>query len=193
MWSACFSPDGRHALGASGDGTLTLWRLANGDCLSTLAGHMSRATGACFLADGRHAVSVSHDRTLRIWDVEHETCVRTLEGSNAELAAVAVSRDGSCILSGGKDGTLMLWDLDWEIEEKQPADWHESARPYLDVFLALHSRRILGVIPWTSWSERDFEQLMAKLCDVGFGWLKREGVHRELRQMARSHGRPNLG
>ena len=34
---------------------------------------------------------------------------------------------------------LRLWILDWELADTPPADWDEGARPYLEVFLSLHT------------------------------------------------------
>jgi len=50
-----------------------------------------------------------------------------------------MSADGRYALSGSADRTLKLWVLDWELEDRQPADWDERARPYLETFLAVHT------------------------------------------------------
>ena len=48
---AC-SPDGRTALTANDDGTLTLWELATGRQLRTFRGHTGRALCVAFSPDG---------------------------------------------------------------------------------------------------------------------------------------------
>ena len=50
-----------------------------------------------------------------------------------------LSADGRYALSGSADRTLRLWILDWELADTAPADWDEGARPYLEVFLSLHT------------------------------------------------------
>jgi hypothetical protein len=46
-----------------------------------------------------------------------------------------MSVDGRYALSGSADKTLRIWFLDWDLELKQPADWDEGARPYLNIFI----------------------------------------------------------
>jgi hypothetical protein len=65
--------------------------------------------------------------------------MRTFAGHEDAVTAVALSGDGRYALSGSADRTLKLWVLDWELEDRQPADWHEDARPYLETFLTLHT------------------------------------------------------
>src|SRR5205823_8594838 len=42
-------------------------------------------------------------------------------------------------LSGSADRTVKLWILDSELQDQQPADWDERARPYLETFLNVHT------------------------------------------------------
>ncbi len=189
--SVCFSPDGRRALSGSLDHTLRLWDLQTGECLRTLEGHKEWVESVCFSPDGRFALSGSKDKTLRLWDLQTGECLRTQEGHEGSVLSVCFSPDGRLALSGSEDKTLRLWVFDWELEEKEPADWDEGARPYLDIFLTLHPpyrphwllRR--GAPRWT---EEDFQQLLTELGYRGYGWLRPEGVRRELEKMARERG-----
>jgi hypothetical protein len=75
--------------------------------------------------------------------------------------------------------------LDWELEPNQPADWDEGARPFLAAFLTLHPPARRWYSPWSkpSWTEDDFRRLLDKLRCAGYGWLRPEGVRRELDKM----------
>jgi hypothetical protein len=103
--------------------------------------------------------------------------------------------------SGSEDTTIKLWELDWELEDIQPVDWDESARPYLENFLTLHTpyaatlpqdRQPTGeeiTLALTrrgkpSWNEEDFKQLLYTLGCAGYGWLRPEGVRRRLEELA---------
>ncbi len=186
--SVCFSPDGRRALSGSEDKTIRLWDVQTGECLRTLEGHKSRVESVCFSPDGRFALSGSWDDTLRLWDVQTGECLRTLEGHDGTVYSVCFSPDGRFALSGSLDKTLRLWVFDWELEEKEPADWDEGARPYLDIFLTLHTPYGpdgLSRVGAPQWTEEDFQQLLTELGYRGYGWLRPEGVRRELEKMAR--------
>ena len=51
----------------------------------------------------------------------------------------SISADGRYALSGSEDNTIRLWFLDWELDDREPADWDAAARPYLQNFLTLHT------------------------------------------------------
>jgi WD40 repeat protein len=147
-------------------------------------------------ADGRFALSGGFGNVFMLWDVTSGNCLRTFEGHGRFVDSVCLSADGRYALSlctsadimGNVETTLGLWFLDWELEERDPADWDEGARPYLEIFLTLHT-------PYTSdgftrrgkpvWSETDFQQLLHTLGCAGYGWLRPEGVRRKLEEMAR--------
>jgi hypothetical protein len=110
------------------------------------------------------------------------------------------SVDGRLALSGSSDGAVRVWMLDCELDDRQPRDWDEGARPHLLGFLTGHtvyasdrsrapalshngiaqarSRRGKPVV-----SDEDFQRLMFTLGWAGFGWLRPEGVRRELERM----------
>jgi len=129
--------------------------------------------------------------------------VRTFEGHTGKVTSVCLSGDDHYALSGSADGTPKRWFLDWELEENEPADWSEEARPYLRTFLSAHTpytgplpegreptseeiTRALKRKGRPSWSEADFQGLLYTLGCAGFGWLRPEGVRRELETMAAS-------
>jgi WD40 repeat protein len=198
--SVCLSGDGRHALSGSHDGTLKLWEMATGRCLRTFDGHMSEVSSVCLSADGRYALSGSKDHTLKLWEVATGRCLHTFEGHTWQVKSVCLSADGTYALSASWDKTLHVWFLDWDLEDNQPADWDEGARPYLEMFLAAH-QPYAGELPADRtptdeelvhaltrkggpvWTEDDFNQFLYTLGCAGYGWLRPEGVRRELEQM----------
>ena len=107
-----------------------------------------------------------------------------------------ISRDGGLALSGSPDNTLRLWELDWEYEFPDAADWYEEARPHLDIFLTLHcpcENDGLTRVGEPKWNDDDFGQLITQLQREGFGWLRPEGIRRELEKMtANWQGPPSL-
>jgi hypothetical protein len=134
-----------------------------------------------------------------------------LEAHRDDIRTVFLSTDGRYALSGSDDTTLKLWAIDWELEDRCPADWDEGARPHLDIFLCQQIpyagslpadrqptpeevTRALTRCGQPQWTEADFERLMRLIGCAGYGWLRAEGVRRELEKMAANwQGPPPLG
>jgi hypothetical protein len=191
------SAAGRHALSGSEDETLRLWDVADSRCLRTLEGHRAGVTCVALSVNGRHAISGSRDGTLRLWDVSEGRCLRVLEGHRATVLSVALSADARLAISGSEDDTLRRWTLEWELEDRAPADWDPGANPHLIDFLMAHRpyvaelpqgrepnaqevTRALTLRGKPVVSEDDFQQLLFTLGCAGYGWLRPEGVRREM-------------
>ena len=194
--SIYISGNGRNAISGGWDRTVRQWDLASGLCLRTFEGHTEKVNSVCLSADGLFALSGSDDSTLKFWDVATGCCLHTQEFEHA-VTAVHLSATGQYALCGFKDGSISAWFLDWELEENEPADWDEGARPYLDVFLRVHQpcgaalpqnrqptdeevTRALTRRGQPEWSEGDFQGLLYTLGCAGYGWLRPEGVRLEL-------------
>jgi hypothetical protein len=212
--SVCWSLDGRFALSGSGkknggvnyaknyENTLKLWDIATGQYLRTFEAHEHAVVSLCFSADSRYALSGSYDGTVKLWDIATGGCLQTftITGSSI-ITSACLSQDVQYVLAAGL-GTR-LWILDWELEDRQPADWDEGARSYLENFLTLHMPYVttlstdckpskeeikfaLSRCGRPVWTEGDFQTLLHTLGCAGYGWLHPEGVHRQLMIMANS-------
>ncbi|MBI5395728.1 MAG: protein kinase [Verrucomicrobia bacterium] len=199
--SACLSADDRYALSGSSDNTLRLWDLSSGECLREMQGHTDMVRAVWLSKNSRFAFSASGDRTVKVWDAQTGECQRTFEGHTDSVTSVHTSGDDRYVLSGSSDGTLRLWHLDWELEARQPADWDERGRSHLEMFLAsqtpcaaeLPTDRqpteeelacALARCGKAKWNEDDFKRLLWTLGCAGYGWLRPEGVRRQLEKMA---------
>jgi WD40 repeat protein/serine/threonine protein kinase len=222
------SADGRFALTGVGQavlqrdngrfvqsGAIHLWELATNRLLRTFEGHLGAVTSVCLSFDGRHVLSGSTDATLKLWDAASGHCLRTFAGHADAVTSVAFSADGRYLISGSADRTARVWILDWQLADAAPTDWDEEARPYLEMFLALHTpyaappsaaprgrsplarlfkstanedelARSLTRRGSPQWMERDFQELLRTLGYAGYGYLRPEAVRRQLMRMARS-------
>jgi WD40 repeat protein/formylglycine-generating enzyme required for sulfatase activity len=169
-----FSPDGKFALSGSDDNTLKLWAVASGQCLRTFEGHISSVNSVSFSPDGKFALSGSSDHSLKLWDAASGQCLRTFDRHTKGVNSVSFSPDGRYALSGSYDGPLKLWRLDWNYEFPGWTDWDDGAEPYLHNFLTVRNGK---------WNDDDFKLLINNLQNRGYGWLKPEGVKRELEKM----------
>jgi WD40 repeat protein len=201
VYSVCFSPDGKFALSGGGDKTIKLWDVETGECLKTFEGHKDSVNSVCFSPDGKYALSASGefygaaDYTLRLWDIKTGKCLRTFGWHKWPIVAVCFSPDGRYILAEGWDEALKLWFIDWELEEKEPADWDEEARPYLEIFLTLHTSYGPDDPPRKGepqWTEEDFQKLLQELRYRGYGWLRPEGVRKKLEELLKEKAKKKL-
>jgi serine/threonine protein kinase len=112
IWAVTFSPDGRHVLAGSMDGTASLWDAASGQKRCSFHGHTDGITSLACARSGRHLLTGSLDNTLRWWDVETGRELRRLSGHLNSVLSVALSPDDRLALSGSADGSIRLWDVD---------------------------------------------------------------------------------
>ena len=199
--SVCLSGDDRYGLSGSFDSTVKLWELTSGQCLRTFEGHSDKVGSVCLSSDGCFALSGSGDTTLKLWEIASGQCLWTFEGHAGPVNSVCLSNDGRYALSGGWKTPLKLWLLDWDLEDRDLADWDEGARPYLEVFLTQqtpyaselpHDRNpteaelqlALTRRGEPHFTDEDFQRLFDTLGCAGYGWLRPEGVRRKLEEMA---------
>ena len=172
-----------------------VWETATFRPLRRLKGHEDLVNSVCLSLDGKYACSGSNDKTVKIWDVFNGQCLHTLHGHTAPVHTVCLSHDGRYLLSASEDKTIKLWFLDWELEDRQPSDWEDGARPFLETFLTNKmlvsmtgglTKRIWSLFQpdKPTWTNEDFKQLIYTLGCAGYGWLRPEGVRRELEKMA---------
>jgi hypothetical protein len=189
------SPDGRLLLAAARE-RIYLWEVASGRHLLALAGHGTIALASRFSPDGRFVLSGGRDSALKLWEVASGQCVRTFGGHPDDVLSVAFSPDGQFAYSGSFGAVTQYW-LDWELDPRPLVEWDEAARPYLELFLRGHAPITPAPSLWTrlfgkaddrprtpAWDERDVTALLRMLEAAGFGWLRPEGVRRELDRLA---------
>jgi WD40 repeat protein len=110
VFTANYSPDGRHIATASRDGTAQIWDAATGASLYVLAGHTAAIYNAVFTPDSRLLVTASGDSTLKVWEVESGQLLRTILSPDGLAYDLAISPHGR--LAAATSGpTTRAWDL----------------------------------------------------------------------------------
>ncbi len=140
---------------------------------------------------GRYILGGSLNNCMILWDTNTEQACRIIQGHKGCVNSVVFSSDGRYAISGSGDSTISMWEFDWDYDFPAPADWDEGARPYLDIFLTLHTPYGpdgISRVGRPQWSEADFQDLLQELGYRGYGWLRPEGVRRKLEEMAKERG-----
>jgi WD40 repeat protein len=186
VMAVALSTDGRFALSGSCDKTIRMWNMTTGDAVCVLDAHQQSVTSIALSACNRFAVSGSEDNTVKLWRLQDGKCLKTFDAHTNGVTSVCFSSDSNLIVSGSRDKSIKVWHLDWDYDFQEPAAWDEQARPYLADFLTLHcSAGDEGVSRSGKpvWSGEDFEKFLLDLQYRGYGWLRPDGVRRELEKM----------
>lgn len=193
----CAGVDGRLALTTGHGRSFTSWDLSASRAAQPL--NPGYAKSLAVANDCRTAIAGSAGGKLTLRDLATGQCAAELDGHGAHLNAVAISADARHALSCADDG-VKLWTFDWELEDSEPADWDDGARPHLEVFLRAHmpyagklpfgreptkeeAERALARVGRPTWNDSEFRELMDTLACAGYGRLRPEGVRNELEKM----------
>jgi WD40 repeat protein len=175
--SVALGGDGRYIVSGSTDRTVRLWDAAGGACLRTFTGHTAAVTSVALSPDGRFALSVGADRLLKVWVLDWELADNEPadwdDGARPYLAVFLARHTpyAAELPPEPKRGVQGL--LTRPLGRSRQAGLDEALAQAL-------TRRGRPV-----WSEEDFEELLHSLGCAGFGWLRPEGVRRQLEQMTR--------
>ena len=106
--SAAFSPDGRLAVTAGGDGTAFVWDGRTGRKRASLPAGHGQLSGASFSADGDRIVVAGPGEAASVWTSGGRRIAR-LRGHASDVTSAAFSADGRFVVTTSKDKTARVW------------------------------------------------------------------------------------
>ena len=109
--SVAISPDGQTLASGSGDKTVKLWSLSNGEVRHTLRGHSAWVRSVAISPDGQTLASCSNDQTIRLWHLETGKLRQVISGHTDWVRTVAFNTNGQILASGSHDKTVKLWQV----------------------------------------------------------------------------------
>jgi WD40 repeat protein/serine/threonine protein kinase len=180
-----FSRDQTRLVTADAGGEVCVWDIPNNTSRMSIKQPGSQFTSVEFSPDGNFIIAGDSKGKLFLWDQQGKSHFTTHSHRGA-INAITFSEDGRYAASGGFDNVVHVWEFDWNTRFPEQADWDDGARPYLDVFL--NRQKPLDIdqkIPFgsPSWDRHDLDRLLTQLGYCGYGWLRKEGVEKKLRQM----------
>ena len=111
--TASFSPDGKHLVTTSDDGSAKVWGLVDGEWQEKATiQYSNRVNNASFSPDGTRLLTTSDDGTAKVWvlvDGEWQE-EATIEHTDRVVNA-SFSPDGTRLLTTSKDKTVKIWVL----------------------------------------------------------------------------------
>jgi eukaryotic-like serine/threonine-protein kinase len=107
---ATWSPDGRHLVTGSHNGTLRVWP-STLDEEPVVLKHDGEVKAAAFSPDSERILSASADGRTRLWTLAGKR-ERAFEDHEGSVEAIAWMPDGRAFVSGGLDGTVVLRAVD---------------------------------------------------------------------------------
>lgn len=124
------------------------------------------------------------DGSIKLWDFATGQTIHILSDNTTSVSSLTISPDACLVISGGEDGFVRLWELDWQYDFLEAADWYAGATPHAMSFLRAHSPSVSGDISEASWDEDDLAIFIRQLEDLGYGWLRTDGVKARLMWLA---------
>ena len=172
------SGDGRYALSGASDCLVDLWDLTTGRCVRTFEGHLNTVVQVRFSPDCQYAVSASEDGAIRLWHLDWDLD-KTLpcawdEGARPILQSfLTLHTPYAGILPQARTPTVE------EMLLTQVVYAYQARPPTAEEMLLAIKRE-----GRPTWTDEDFQTLLWELRCAGFGWLRPDGIRRELDRMA---------
>ena len=113
IYSLDFASDGIHIASGSGDRTIRIWDIQQGQCVLSLQID-DGVTTVAISPDNRYVAAGSLDKSVRIWDMAEGSLIertRGEQGHKDSVYSVAFSPSGRELVSGSLDRTLRMWRL----------------------------------------------------------------------------------
>jgi WD40 repeat protein len=113
IYSLDFARDGRTIASGSGDRTVRLWDINEGQNILTLSIE-DGVTTVAISPDTKLVAAGSLDKSVRVWDASSGYLVERLEGPDGHkdsVYSVAFAPNGKDLVSGSLDKTIKMWEL----------------------------------------------------------------------------------
>jgi WD40 repeat protein/serine/threonine protein kinase len=109
VWGLAFSPDAKQLVSGCWDGSVRIWKAAEGLLLSTLDDVAGNVQSVAFSPDGTVVAATGSSEVVKLWQLRGGRLLRTVGGHRGYLGSVAFSADGQVLITSGGDKVVCLW------------------------------------------------------------------------------------
>ncbi len=131
---AVWSPDGSAMAGASTDGNVFIWNVAQNQIIGTFHMHESGVTAVAWHPNGQLIASADTNGNILVWNSADGSLQSVLTGHVGEVRDLDWNVDGTSLVSAGADGTVRIWNTNdtslMEIVSVGNPVWTASYSPY---------------------------------------------------------------
>ncbi len=123
--AVAYDKSGERLAAGSSDGSVHIYRAADGELIAKLDGHADAVLSVRFSPDGRWLLTSGYDNTARLWNLATGKTDQILRGHSWWVWAAEFSPDGEQIVTAAQDGKAMVWRRSTAADRRRDA----SVRP----------------------------------------------------------------
>lgn len=109
VWGLDVSPDGSLLASGGWDGTVRLWRVADGAQTALLDEQGVNVLGVAFSPDGQIVAATGGSEVIRLWQTRTGRLLRAVGGNRGYFSSVAFGPTGNILITTGADRVVCLW------------------------------------------------------------------------------------
>jgi WD40 repeat protein/serine/threonine protein kinase len=109
VYSVAYDPRGERLAAGGSDGSVHIYRTADGELIAPLDGHTDGVLSVRFSPDGQWLVTCGYDQTARLWNLATRQTTQILRGHSWWVWSAEFSPDGNRIVTAGQDGKAIIW------------------------------------------------------------------------------------
>ena len=106
-----FSPDGQLFGSASNDGSVMLWKVADGSLAREIKTTNGEVTSLSFSPNNLLLATGAWNGNVSLWELSSGNLLRTLKENDYGLKDVAFSPDGTLLAAAADDNSIMVWQV----------------------------------------------------------------------------------
>ncbi|HEX6960960.1 MAG TPA: protein kinase [Lacipirellula sp.] len=117
--AVAYDPTGKRLAAGGSDGSVHIYRAADGELIAKLDGHTDAVLSVRFSRDGRWLLSSGYDNTARLWNLATGKTQQVLLGHSWWVWSAEFSPDGKQLVTAGQDGKAIVWRPCTEEERRE--------------------------------------------------------------------------
>ncbi len=106
------SREGKYALTAGGDYSLSLWSIEGGEYMRTYTGHSNEVRAIGLSMDGKLVLGAGDDSKINVWRTNSTNFEREFIGHQGTVKAACFSPSAKYVISSGADSTIRMWSME---------------------------------------------------------------------------------